>query len=145
MSRATLKDLVKTKLGGALFVVASNREPYIHIHKEDKIDCIRPASGMAFALDPVMQACGGVWVAHGGGDADKEVVDDKNRVQVPSGNPKYTLRRVWLSKEEEEEDGYYYGLSNETFWPLCHIAYVRPTFDELDWIQYKKVNQRFAE
>ena len=143
LTRTTLKEIVKSKLGEALFIVASNREPYIHAYKEDKIECIRPASGMAVALDPVMQACGGIWVAHGSGDADKDVVDDKNRVQVPPNNPKYTLRRVWMSKEEE--DSYYYGTSNETFWPLCHIAYVRPKFDELDWIQYKKINERFAE
>jgi len=143
LTRTGLKDLVKSKLGESLFIVASNREPYVHTYKEDRIEFQRPASGMAIALDSVMQACGGVWVAHGSGDADKETVDGKDKIAVPPSNPKYTLRRVWMNKEEEE--GYYYGLSNETFWPLCHIVYVRPKFNESDWDMYKKINKRFAD
>ncbi|MFZ2455959.1 MAG: trehalose-6-phosphate synthase [Candidatus Altiarchaeia archaeon] len=143
LTKSNLKELVKSKLGESLFIVASNREPYVHTYKEDKIEFLRPASGMAIALDSVMQACGGVWVAHGSGDADKETVGEKNRIEVPPNSPKYTLKRVWMSKEEEER--YYYGLSNETFWPLCHIVYVRPKFDESDWNTYKKINERFAD
>ncbi len=102
-----------------------------------------PASGLTVALDPVMQACGGTWIAHGSGDADKEVVDSANKVSVPPDNPKYSLKRVWLSKEDE--DGYYYGFANEALWPLCHIVYNRPIFRESDWNAYKKVNEIFAE
>jgi trehalose-6-phosphate synthase len=138
-----LQDLVKTKLAGSLFVVVSNREPYIHTYSGNSIQCIIPASGLTVALDPVMQACGGTWVAHGSGDADREVVDDRNRVKVPPNKPTYTLRRVWLTKEEES--GYYLGFSNEALWPLCHIVYTRPIFDEKDWTTYKRVNQLFAE
>ncbi|RYE94210.1 MAG: trehalose-6-phosphate synthase, partial [Oxalobacteraceae bacterium] len=54
-----------------------------------------------------------------------------------------TLRRVWLSKEEEQ--GYYYGFANEGLWPLCHIAHVRPVFRYTDWQQYVAVNRRFAD
>jgi alpha,alpha-trehalose-phosphate synthase [UDP-forming] len=143
LTRATLKDLVKSKLGDTIFVIASNREPYIHTFKEGKVECILPASGMVTALDPIMQACGGIWVAHGSGNADKEVVDAQDKTQVPPNNPRYALRRIWLDKTEE--DGYYYGLSNETLWPLCHTVYVRPKFNKADWEQYKKINERFAE
>lgn len=143
LTRASLKELVKSKLGESLFIVASNREPYMHTYKEDRIECQRPASGMAIPLDSVMQACGGIWIAHGSGDADKETVDDKSKIQVPPANPRYALRRIWMSKGEEER--YYYGLSNETFWPLGHTVYIRPKFDELDWNTYKKINERFAE
>jgi trehalose-6-phosphate synthase len=138
-----LQELVKAKLAGYLFVVVSNREPYIHTHSGNSIQCIVPASGLTVALDPVMQACGGTWVAHGSGDADREVVDARDRVTVPPDKPTYTLRRVWLTKEEE--NGYYLGFSNEALWPLCHIVYTRPIFDETDWTTYKRVNQLFAE
>jgi len=138
-----LQELVKTKLAGRLFIVVSNREPYIHISSGDEIRCIVPASGLTVALDPIMQACGGIWIAHGSGNADMEVVDSKNRVSVPPDNPSYSLRRLWLTKEEEE--GYYLGFSNEALWPLCHIAYTPPIFDESDWNTYKHVNQLFAD
>ena len=142
-TKEELHELVTTRLPGYLFVVVSNREPYIHSFVGKEISCSVPPSGLTVALDPVMQACGGTWVAHGSGDADREVVDKDGKVGVPPQAPQYALRRVWLSKEEE--DGYYFGFSNEALWPLCHIAYTRPLFRESDWNTYRKVNQRFAE
>jgi len=142
---AKLKDIVRSKLGeNALFIV-SNREPYLHIVNEATgvAECVRPASGVVTALDPIMRACGGTWIAHGSANADKKFVNSKNKLGVPPDDNRYILKRVWLSKEEE--DGYYYGFSNEGLWPLCHITHTRPTFRESDWQAYKKVNQKFAE
>jgi trehalose 6-phosphate synthase len=142
-TRERLEEVARTRLGGAKLVVVANREPFSHVHDGEDIRCIRPASGLATALDPVLQACSGTWVAHGSGDADRAVVDERGRVAVPPENPAYLLRRVWLSKEEEQ--GYYYGFANEALWPLCHIAYTRPRFDAGDWEQYRRVNQKFAD
>jgi len=142
-TRESLDDLVRGKLSAYLFVVVSNREPYIHTFSSRKIVTQVPASGLTVALDPVMQACGGTWIAHGSGDADSEVVDKESKVSVPPDEPRYSLKRVWLSKEEE--NGYYYGFSNEALWPLCHIAYTKPEFVESDWNIYKKVNEMFAQ
>jgi len=142
-TKEDLQRMVGEKLKGRLLVVVSNREPYIHTSDGAEVHCIVPASGLTVALDPVMRACGGVWVAHGSGNADMEVVDKKNRVLVPPDEHCYTLKRVWLNREEV--DGYYFGFSNEALWPLCHIAYTSPNFDEVDWNTYKKVNQLFAE
>ena len=140
---ADLKRIIKKLIGSKLLVLASNREPYIHIFKEGKIDYIRPVGGAVTALDPVMRATGGVWVASGGGAADKKVVNKDNEIGVPPGRAKYTLKRIWLSKEEE--NGYYYGFSNKAIWPLCHVTYTRPVFDETDWNYYKEVNEKFAD
>ena len=137
-----LKQFIKNALHGRTIVVVSNREPYIHTKVGNKISYYFPASGMVTAIEPVMQACGGTWIAHGSGDADKLVVDKNDRLQVPLDDPKYTLRRVWLS--EEEEKGYYYGVSNEALYPLCLMAHTRPIFSEEDWEEYKKVNGKFA-
>ncbi len=142
---AKLRDVVRSKLGeNALFIV-SNREPYMHIVNEvtGKPQCVRPASGVVTALDPIMRACGGTWIAHGGANADRKFVNSKNQLGVPPGEDRYILKRVWLTKDEE--DGYYYGFSNEGLWPLCHITYTRPIFRESDWQTYRKVNQKFAD
>jgi alpha,alpha-trehalose-phosphate synthase [UDP-forming] len=141
-NKDTLSNLVHEKLKDYLFVVVSNREPYVHTFTGEGIVCQKPASGLTIALDPVMQACGGSWIAHGSGDADKEVADSFNKVSVPPDDPKYSLKRVWLSREDE--DGYYYGFANEALWPLCHIVYNRPIFRESNWNTYKKVNEIFA-
>ncbi len=134
---------VRSRLeNGRLFVV-SNREPYTHVQKGKSIEVNVPASGLVTALEPVLCACDGTWVAHGSGDADTETVDAHDRILVPPDDPHYTLRRVWLSKEEEE--GYYYGFANEGLWPLCHIAHTRPLFRASDWKYYQEVNRKFAK
>ena len=138
-----LRVLLHEELAGDEVLVVSNREPYLHVRTRKGIEVQRPASGLVTAVEPVMRACSGTWIAHGSGSADKESVDRNDRVPVPPANPSYTLRRVWLSKEEEK--GYYYGFANEGLWPLCHIAHVRPVFRSSDWEQYEAVNQRFAD
>ena len=115
----------------------------MHVHRGKGVEAIVPASGLVTALEPILRACEGTWVAHGAGDADRETVDERDRLRVPPDGPQYTLRRVWLSKEEEE--GYYYGFANEGLWPLCHIAHTRPTFRSSDWEYYQQANQKFAD
>ncbi|MEN6332559.1 MAG: trehalose-6-phosphate synthase, partial [Smithella sp.] len=139
----TLRKLLHRQLTGDQILVVSNREPYIHVKKENKIKVNRPASGLVTAVEPVMRACSGTWISHGSGTADREVVDSNDRVRVPPEHPEYTLKRIWLSTEEE--NGYYYGFANEGLWPLCHIVHVRPIFRTSDWEYYKAVNQRFAD
>jgi trehalose 6-phosphate synthase len=138
-----LADYVRTKLEGSGLFVISNREPYIHSRQGSAITVTVPPSGLVTAIEPILRACHGTWVAQGSGNADKEVVDSHDRLQVPPDDPRYTLRRVWLSAEEEE--GYYYGFANEGLWPLCHMAHTRPTFRATDWEYYNQVNARFAD
>lgn len=138
-----LKEHMRVELGGKKLYLVSNREPYVHMKDGRTTRCIVPAGGLVTALDPVMRVCDGLWMAHGSGDADRETVGEDDKLRVPPEEPAYTLRRIWLSKEEE--DGYYYGFSNEGLWPLCHITHTRPDFRLEDWTQYKKVNEKFAE
>jgi trehalose 6-phosphate synthase len=142
-TRDRLRAHVVDCLRGGQLLVVSNREPYLHELREGKPRLIVPAGGLVTALDPVLQACGGVWVAHGSGEADRRMADAKGRLAVPPDEPAYTLRRVWLSREEEQ--GYYYGFSNEGLWPLCHLAHERPNFRAGDWEHYVRANRRFAE
>ena len=139
-----LKQTLHRHLHGEKIIIVANREPYIHDRTANgSIRVLHPASGLVTALEPVMRACSGVWVAHGAGSADRESADGNGRVKVPPGEESYMVRRVWLSAEEEQ--GYYYGFSNEGLWPLCHIAHHRPIFRTSDWKHYQAVNRRFAE
>ena len=134
---------VRNRLDGSRLIVVSNREPYMHQRNGKSIDVVVPASGLVTALEPILNACDGTWIAHGNGNADMETVDSNDRLRVPPDDPRYTLRRVWLNKEEEE--GYYYGFANEGLWPLCHIAHTRPIFRAQDWQHYREVNQKFTD
>src|ERR1700733_2847370 len=139
-----LRVSLASKLQNKPLFVVSNREPNMHERKNDgPIQVIVPASGLVTALEPVLLASNGTWVADGSGNADRDTVDARDRIRVPPENPAYTLRRVWLSKEEEK--GYYEGFSNEGMWPLCHIAHTRPIFRPEDWLSYQEVNRRFAD
>lgn len=139
-----LKQTLNVLLHGEKVVIVANREPYMHEYTADgRIEVRHPASGIVTALEPVMRACSGVWVAHGAGSADRDTVDRRDHVRVPPGEESYHIRRVWLS--EEQEKGYYYGFSNEGLWPLCHEAHARPLFRADDWRQYQAVNQAFAD
>ncbi|MGB2591401.1 MAG: trehalose-6-phosphate synthase [Candidatus Acidiferrum sp.] len=140
-----LRVSLRSKLRDKPLYVVSNREPCMHVYneKDHSIEYLVPASGLVTALEPVLVACDGTWIAHGSGSADREVVDKSDHLRVPADHPSYTLRRVWLS--DEEVKGYYEGFSNEGLWPLCHIAHTRPTFRPEDWLRYQQVNRKFAD
>ena len=134
---------VRTRLDNGRLFVVSNREPYVHMRRGKSVEVMVPPSGVVTAIEPVLRACDGTWIAHGNGDADLETVDEHDRLRVPPEDPHYTLRRVWLN--EAEEEGYYYGFANEGIWPLCHIAHTRPIFRAEDWKYYQAVNLKFAD
>ncbi len=138
-----LRVFVENRLGGARLFAVSNREPYEHRHRNGRIESVMPASGLVTALEPILRACDGTWVAQGTGDADRDTVDAFDHVRVPPEDPQYSLRRVWLTREEA--GGFYYGFANEGIWPLCHIAHTRPIFRAEDWRCYREVNRKFAE
>lgn len=140
-----LGPLFREHFGARRLVVVSNREPYEHRWGEEvgEMAVRRPAGGLTSALDPVMQALGGTWVAWGSGEADAAAVDRTGRVQVPPDEPAYTLRRVWLTADDIHH--YYLGFSNQLLWPLCHL---RPDLSRVrasQWERYRRVNRRFAE
>lgn len=142
-TKDALQELIYSKLGGHKLILVANREPYLHRYAAGGIECVPPASGMVSALEPIMRACGGVWIAHGSGNADRKTADEWDHVAVPPDFPSYTLRRVWLTKDQE--DGYYYGMANEGIWPLCHMVFTRPVFSARHWAIYRQVNELFAQ
>jgi len=142
-TRQTLSQMLADQLRDHKLIVVSNREPYMHVRTENGIRAVETVGGVVTALDPVMRAVGGTWVAQASGDVDRETADPDGRLLVPQGPDRYTLRRIFLTSQEEE--GYYYGFANEGLWPLCHIAFQPPVFNEEDWETYELVNAHFAD
>jgi len=137
-----LQEFIKAHLRDRPIYVVSNREPYVHEkvgRKETKWSV--PASGLVTALEPVMVACGGTWLAHGSGSGDKVTTDSSGKIRVPPDDPKYTLKRIWLTSEDAGHSNF----SNEALWPLSHMAHTRPVFREEDWVAYRRVNGKFAK
>lgn len=138
-----LKEHMRTVLKEQPLVVVSNREPYMHVRDDRQVKCVVPPAGLVTAMESVLRSCGGTWIAHGSGNADREMADKNGKLRVPPEEPLYTLKRVWL--DQAQEQGYYYGFANEGLWPLCHIAHTRPVFRLEDWAQYTRVNAKFAD
>jgi alpha,alpha-trehalose-phosphate synthase [UDP-forming] len=141
--REALQEFVKSRMKATRVVVVSNRQPYVHAYEGERVVWRRPAGGLVVALDPVLRVAGGSWVAAGQTEADRSVLDMEGRIRVPPGDPQYTLRRIWLTKEQEQ--GFYSGFANEVLWPLCHTVFTRPLFRAADWQHYAEVNQLFAD
>lgn len=138
-----LREFVHAEIPSGGLIVIANREPYAHEFDEDgKVVVRQPASGLVTGIEPMLRACGGTWIAHGGGSADRASADPMGRIAVPPGTPEYTLRRLWI--EEETYERYYSGFANEGLWPLCHIAHTQPSFRAADWAAYQAVNETFA-
>jgi alpha,alpha-trehalose-phosphate synthase [UDP-forming] len=142
-SKRTIGKMLDERLKDHLFVVVSQAEPYQHDYVKDTVKVKRTTGGLISAMEPLLKANKGLWIAHGRGTADKEAVDENDKVKMPPGKNQYTLKRIWISKKNLR--GWYYGFSNEAMWPLCHSVFERPTFRESDWNTYWDVNQQFAD
>lgn len=138
-----MSDEIERHLRNRRLVILSNREPYEHVRAHDAVTVRRPPGGLVSALDPTMQRTHGTWVAWGSGSADRECADEAGRLQVPPGNPAYTLRRVWL--DDDDVEGYYHGFANGALWPLCHLLVQHFGFRAAHWARYQAVNRRFAD
>ncbi len=142
MSVNRLKALVEENFAERSLIVVSSREPYVHKRSASGIKVERPAGGLTSAMDDVLRAVGGTWVAWGSGNADRAVVVD-DCVSVPPDHPSYRLKRVWLTAGEV--NNYYNGYSNHMLWPLCHLSLDRVFFMKKFWRDYVKVNKKFAD
>ena len=142
---AALQSLIHTRLNGDQIIVVSNRAPWSHERIAGQLLAVRPASGLVTAVEPVVHACNGTWIAQGNSSADAQWMDSGEVWRAPAlpGGLGYALRRICLS--EAERAGHGEGLSNGGLWPLCHMAHTKPRFVESDWQHYRRVNQRFAQ
>lgn len=141
-SANALSHLMATRMAGDQIIVVSNRQPFTHEFAENQVRLVQPASGLVTALEPIVRACDGTWIAHGSGPCDRDFVDTNDRCPAPVGTGSYTLRRMWLSAAEQS--GYCDGFANSGLWPLCHLVHVKPVFRQAEWNYYCAVNARFA-
>ncbi len=139
-----LQRLASREISDYRLLVVSNRQPYVFsIDESGSLHGQMPPGGLTAAIDPLMRACGGTWIAQSSSEADRAAMDSNGVIPVPYDSPAYRMRLLNLT--DEENNGYYYGFSNEGLWPLCHIAYTEPQFDYEQYGFYQSVNHRFAD
>lgn len=124
-------------------VIAADAETRKSQKQNGEMALTIPAGGVGLSFDPIAKAAGATYIARGKGEDDKKAVDRHDKLVVRDADGAYTLKRLFLSEAEMAD--YYYGFSNQTLWPLCHVAFERPQF-RADWYEgYRRVNERFAK
>jgi trehalose 6-phosphate synthase len=129
---------------GTPVVVLANRSPFRYQRDDDGVLRVqRSTGGLVTAVEPIVDACAGTWVAHGDANAGTAGANTIAGPEMLPANTRYRLRHVRLS--EEEHHGFYAGFANEALWPLCHAVHVKPVFRTSDFRYYRIANQRFAD
>jgi alpha,alpha-trehalose-phosphate synthase [UDP-forming] len=116
------------------FILVSHRGPYRLRQTPQGVRRERSIGGLATSLLPLIEQLGGVWITSG---------ESAGRYMMPPRKPRFTLR--YLSLTPEQRQGFYYGLSNNALWPLCHSFLGRVRYDLGEWNLYEEVNRDFAE
>jgi len=115
------------------FVLVSHRGPYRLRKTPQGVRRERTIGGLATSLLPLIEQLGGVWITSG---------ESTGRYLVPPRKPRFALHYLALSAEQRQ--GFYYGLSNNALWPLCHSFLGRVHYDLAEWNVYEEVNAEFA-
>jgi len=125
-------------------IVLANRAPFsCEMTDDGRLTIKRSSGGLVTALEPLVEAWSGTWVAQSTGAGDAMIADHRGGVSMPPRDPRYRVRYVWLT--DAEQRGYYCGFANEGLWPLCHEVNVPPVSRATDFELYRRANMRFAE
>jgi trehalose 6-phosphate synthase len=114
-------------------IVVANRLPVRRVGTGVSARWETSPGGLVSALEPALEDRGGVWVGWTG---------------APGRGPRpfraSGIEMVPVALSEKEENEFYHGMSNRTFWPLYHDAVRTPTFNRNWWLAYVEANKRFA-
>ncbi|WP_282165759.1 bifunctional alpha,alpha-trehalose-phosphate synthase (UDP-forming)/trehalose-phosphatase [Cellulophaga baltica] len=122
-------------------IIISNRLPIqLQIHNGG-ITAIPSVGGLATGMKSVHSGGDSLWIGWSG-LTDEEIPEDLVG-DIDDALSKHGSSKVNLS--QQEVDGFYYGFSNRTVWPLFHYFLEYSEFEIESWETYKKVNQKFAD
>lgn len=124
-------------------IIVADGETRMHTRINGELVMKNVPGGVSSSFDILAQASKATYIARARTEEDKIPVDKKGRITIKGNEGEYTLKRIFLS--QKETDDYYFGFSNQTLWPLCHVAFEKPEFQQ-EWYEgYKEVNQKFAK
>jgi len=123
-------------------LIVANRLPVTVTRGEDgTFSCRESAGGLAIGLGSIYRSYNGAWIGWPGllleEGSQRDVVQIMDQLRDRHCYP------LFLSRDEFE--GYYYGFSNKTIWPLFHYFPHYSIFDTRFWDAYVRVNRRFAD
>tara|TARA_R110000796_G_scaffold35017_3_gene90134 strand:- start:104660 stop:106867 length:2208 start_codon:yes stop_codon:yes gene_type:complete len=122
-------------------IIISNRLPIqLQIHNGG-ITAVPSVGGLATGMKSVHSGSDSLWIGWSGltdEEIPTELIGDIDKALSKHGSSKVNLTN-------KEVDGFYYGFSNRTIWPLFHYFLEYSEFELDSWDTYKEVNQKFAD
>lgn len=122
-------------------IIISNRLPVQLQIDNGGITAIPSVGGLATGMKSVHTGGDSLWIGWSG--LTDEEIPDGLAPEIDKALAKHGSSKVNLTAEEV--DGFYYGFSNRTIWPLFHYFLEYSEFELESWDTYKSVNQKFAD
>ncbi|MDV7138494.1 bifunctional alpha,alpha-trehalose-phosphate synthase (UDP-forming)/trehalose-phosphatase [Maribacter sp. TH_r10] len=122
-------------------IIISNRLPVQLQISNGSISAIPSVGGLATGMKSVHSGSDSIWIGWSGltdEDIPKELAPQIDKALAEHGSSKVNLT-------SDEVDGFYFGFSNRTIWPLFHYFLEYSEFELESWNVYKAVNQKFAD
>ncbi|WP_297762544.1 bifunctional alpha,alpha-trehalose-phosphate synthase (UDP-forming)/trehalose-phosphatase [uncultured Muriicola sp.] len=122
-------------------IIISNRLPVQLQIDNGSINAIPSVGGLATGMKSVHSEGQSLWIGWSG--LTEEEIPPELEGKIDAALAKHGSSKVKLTTEEV--DGFYYGFSNRTIWPLFHYFLEYAEFELASWNTYKEVNQKFAD
>lgn len=122
-------------------IILSNRLPLQISLEKKQLKVVPSVGGLATGLKSFHRDGDSIWVGWSGlttEEIPKELLED-----VKTKAREEACIAVNLTAEEIE--GFYYGFSNRSIWPLFHYFMEYTEWDAGQWEIYKQVNQKYAD
>ncbi len=122
-------------------VIISNRLPVQLQISGGKIEAVPSVGGLATGMKSVHSGSDSLWIGWSG--LTDEEIPIELEPRIDQALKKHGCAKVQLTKKEV--NGFYFGFSNRTVWPLFHYFLEYAEFELPNWDAYKSVNQKFAD
>ena len=122
-------------------IIISNRLPVNLQIRNGSLSAQPSVGGLATGMKSVHGDGGGLWIGWSG--LIQEEIPTELQEEVVHALKEQHCTEVLLT--QEEIDGFYFGFSNRTIWPLFHYFLEYAEFEKSYWESYVSVNQKFAE
>ncbi len=122
-------------------IIISNRLPVQLQISDGGLSAIPSVGGLATGMKSVHSGGESLWIGWSG--LTDEEIPESLESEIDTALSNHGCAKVGLT--ENEVEGFYFGFSNRTIWPLFHYFLEYSEFELDFWNTYKHVNQKFAD
>lgn len=122
-------------------IILSNRLPLQINITNGNLQVTPSVGGLATGLKSFHREGDSIWIGWSG--LTEEEIPENLKAEIKSKAREDAC--ITVDFTSEEMDGFYYGFSNRSIWPLFHYFTEYTEWESWQWDMYKKVNQKYAD